>query len=409
MEGEAKMSELLKKDITIKVISVLFALALWIVVNPVTTRELTVPLSIINETSLKGKSLELKSRNFARTIQVRVRGKEDSLNKLSENDFEAILDFADIDSSSDKILKIEGPFYKGKDHGIKIESFWPREISIDLERIVSQTFAVEIEPPKGELKPGYKVTNIVAKPDKVNFNEVESLIKQIGTVKASIDITGLSESTTIVKNCVVYDKNGKEITQLSKNCSIELYVEISKEVPIIPVKKDELPSDHVGGITKVVPDKALVTGNAEVLESITEIRTEPVSLKDITRTSEISAALIVPEGAKLVNTSKNVLVSITVEPIISREITVGKDEISLINKDVTLEYVVQTENLNINVRGLRTALAYVTAATLRPTVNVAGLGEGTHKLPVDVYVPGNVELLGNYAIDVRVVKVPEMQ
>jgi len=51
------MNELLKKDLTLKIISVFFAIFLWFIVldssNPVTWVELNVPLKVENESSLK--------------------------------------------------------------------------------------------------------------------------------------------------------------------------------------------------------------------------------------------------------------------------------------------------------------------------------------------------------------------
>jgi len=74
MEGEGQMNELLKKDLTLKIISVFFAIFLWFIVldssNPVTWVELNVPLKVENESSLKEKGIMLKNENFPRNVSV---------------------------------------------------------------------------------------------------------------------------------------------------------------------------------------------------------------------------------------------------------------------------------------------------------------------------------------------------
>ena len=64
------MSELFKKDIGIKVISLFFAVVLWFFVldssNPVISHDFNIPLKIENEDSLKENGFVIVNKNFSK-------------------------------------------------------------------------------------------------------------------------------------------------------------------------------------------------------------------------------------------------------------------------------------------------------------------------------------------------------
>jgi len=61
MEGEVKVNKLMERDINIKILSILFAVLLWVYVinisNPIDVKIVSVPLKVINENTLQQKEL----------------------------------------------------------------------------------------------------------------------------------------------------------------------------------------------------------------------------------------------------------------------------------------------------------------------------------------------------------------
>jgi YbbR domain-containing protein len=94
MEGEIQVSELLRKDITIRIISILFAVVLWFFVldsdNPIGTVVISVPLKVVNEDTLSDRGILLKNKDFTKTVEVFVKGRKDKIKNLTANDFEAV-------------------------------------------------------------------------------------------------------------------------------------------------------------------------------------------------------------------------------------------------------------------------------------------------------------------------------
>ena len=81
MEGEDEMNDLLKRDSTVKIISILFAVFLWFFVldstNTIISSDFNVPLRVENEDMLKSKDILIKDVNFPRTVTVILKGRED--------------------------------------------------------------------------------------------------------------------------------------------------------------------------------------------------------------------------------------------------------------------------------------------------------------------------------------------
>ena len=86
------MKEYLKKDLTYKILSIVFAVLLWFTINPVKTGYYTVPINIINEESLKANGLVLNSNSFTKYTTVTVRERVDVLDAIKDSDFEVTLD-----------------------------------------------------------------------------------------------------------------------------------------------------------------------------------------------------------------------------------------------------------------------------------------------------------------------------
>ncbi|AUS96788.1 hypothetical protein CDQ84_15400 [Clostridium thermosuccinogenes] len=398
------MNEWLKNDTIMKIVSVLFAIGLWLAVNPVNTMDYTINLNVINEDDLHEKNIELKNRNFPKTIQVRVRGKKDKLTQVSESDFQAVLDFSQIDSVDDNTIKIPTPEYTGKVQGVKVLQYWPTSVRVSLEKIISRSFKVEIGETKGELKPGYKVAGIKINQDRIVIRDLESVVNQVESVKVDINLDNLNESISDIKKCKVYDKNGKEIPQHSNKYEVEVLVEIAKEVPVVAEKTGSIPDGYVGGISKYSPTKVLITGPGDVLDKITSLKTEPFNLSGITENTDITAPLVLPEGVKLVDPDQKITASVTVEALKEKTIRLGKNMITIKNMDASSEYAIQTEEVAVVVKGLQKDLEKVNALTLKPYVNVIGLEEGTHSMPLMFDYSGNVDILGRYEVELLVKK-----
>lgn len=403
------MSNWFRKDLKIKIVSVLLAIFFWIYVsnlnNPFVSQTFyNIPITIENQNYPEQNGFTIK--NSLRTyVDITIRGRQDAVNKVRATDFQASLDFSQIESVNNKKLRLSEPVCTQKD--VVIESYNPQYIDIQLARNKSGSFPVELRP-NITMKPGYLLIGTTVTPDPMPINGEESLIDSVGSVKASLEIKDLDRDTTKQVQCVVYDKDNKEIKSLSNVFKVTVKLEVAKQVPVSLVTRGRLASDYVETLRVIDPVNVLVTGPVDVLANLNEIKTEQVDIDKLTGNLSTTAALVLPEGVKLVNSPKDITVNISVEKIITKNIELTNNDISVLNanNDGTLAYKVIPDKVMLQFKGKQSDLDAIRVDALRPAVDVSGLSEGTHKLPLNISLPSQAKLVKPVEIEIKIEKVP---
>lgn len=406
------MSNWFKRNLNIKIISILVAVVIWLIVtnstNPFVSRTVyNVPVIFENEEFLdqNGYTLKNSPRNY---IDITIRGRQNAVDKVKATDFEVTLDYEQIQSVHDKKLEISEPVCLVKD--VTIESFSPARVDVQLTRNKTGTFPVELKS-NIKTKTGYVVLKTTVSPEMVPIFGEESLIDSVDSIKASLELQDVDRDITRNVQCTVYNKEGKEIRSLSNDLKVAVTVEVAKELPVYPVTRGRLANDYVETLRVIEPDKVLATGPAEILEKLTNIKTEQIDIDNIKANFTKSVPLVIPDGIKLVNSPDKITVNIGVEKLIVKNIELSKSDISILNarNDGTLVYEILTESVQLQFKGRQADADAVKPELLRPAVDVTELGEGTHKLPLNIVMPPQLKLMQKVNIDVKIAKTPETE
>lgn len=403
------MNELLKKDITIRILSLLFAVLLWFYVidnaNPIRSKSISVQVLVLheNDNTLLDRGLVLKNKNFLRSVTVTVKGREEALRNVNPADFTAVIDMSDIKSVQDKDLIVDTPRYTGKED-IVID-YKPVTISFEMEKIEKNPYIVDLVT-NGDLKQGFKIIKTTITPDTIALQGVNSLMKSVGAIKAFLDITNLDKDLAVRKDCKVYNKKGEEIPELSRNLTVDIKLEVAKEVPIIPVEKGKPAKNFIETGKKVKPLTVMITGAPEVLAKISDLKTEPVDIENVSANVDIKRLIKLPDGVKLYNSPEEVAVSVLIDQVAERQLTISKDDIGFVNTefDNSLKYEIQVPDIVITVRGNKADLDKLDITTIKPSVDVGGMTDGLQKIPLKVTLPNMVKLSQEYTIDVKIEK-----
>ena len=407
MEGESKVNEFLKKDFNIRIISILIAVFLWFFVldssaNPFDTKVLSIPVKILNETTLQEKGLGIRNRDLSTNVSVTVRGRKDKIISLSAYDLEAVVDFSKIRDAGNKDLKID--ILTNKD-GLSIETKKPQSIQFEVEKIIKSSFQISIVP-KGTLKENYKIIKSVTNPMLIEVEGVESLVNEIASVRAEVNVDGLNKSQVSRVECKLLNKSGDEVTGFGKNFNVDVTLELAKEVTIVPVIKGKLANDFVDKGSRVNPEKVLVSGLPDIIDKLDRIETEVVNVENLNKNIEVTSLLKLPEGVKLVDSVKEVKVNVFVEQLIRKDITLSKGDISLINmeNDSSLKYTIISDPILVGIKGRQKELESLNITSLKPTVDVSRLTEGTYKLPLKFTLPGELKLTEEQIVEIEISK-----
>lgn len=409
MEGEKQVNELLKKDITVKIISIIFAIILWYNVvdknsNPIYPTSISVPLELLNKSSLNNKKIELKDTDIPSTVRLTVRGRKDKLEAMRQYDFKATIDLSEIKSVNDKELKIK---VVSNNPEITIESMEPETVTLNLEKIIQKYFKVGIKT-SGTVKKGYQLINTKVVPDTVSVDGSESIIKSIASVKADVDINNLDKKLTIEKECKFYNDKGEDISSsVTGNVTVTIQIEVAKEVKVIPSVKGTPAKNYVYSDLQAVPDKVLVTGPADVLANISEIKAEPVNINGMTSSNTIKSNLILPKDISTVDNGTDVNIYVIIEKEGQKDLTVSKENITVIypGNIESPRYSIVPNGIHISLKGRAADLAKIDINSLNPSINIIELADkpaGIYKVPLRLSLPANVVAAGKYEIEVQV-------
>lgn len=412
MEGEAaKMNELFKKDITIRILSVFFAVVLWFFVlsdvNPISTIYINVPLKFINEGSLAEKGLGIKNKNYQKDITVAVEGRKSEIKNISENNFEAYVDFSKIKDVGTNELPID---IKKAPEGIKIKYLNYRSIKVDVEKIEEKTFNVDVKI-VGNPKSKYIVVNKTASPNTISISGLQSLIESIASVSVQVDVNDLDRDLLVRKDCRVFNANGEEITEFSEKYGVDVTLEVAKEVPVVPVINGNLAEDCVEKSRTVTPEKVLIKGPADILSQIEELYTEPVEIGKADSSIKVKSNIIQPKGTSLYRSPKEAEINITVEKLAVREFTIDRSTINIVSDDAYSQNIYKVEivtpSVLIKVKGTSSDVEKIQENKLFPTIYLNHIIEGVQKVPLSISVPQGVSLADSYTVEVKITKVED--
>lgn len=406
------MNELLKKDFTMKAVSVLIAVILWFMVldqsNPYETRTLIIPLNIQNVETLKDKNILLKNQNsFPKTVEVALSGRHDKISSINDNDFEAILDLSKISDSKMKVLNIVGPTYKGKGSiGDITFNMDPGSVDLELDSVGNNVFRVETKT-GGNLKDKYSIVSIVSSPDTIELHDKDSLLKTVGSIKAIIDVTNLDKDLETKQKITIFDKNNKDITKsFAEKLTVDLKITVAKEVGVKPVISGT-PAPNFLNVSNISsPQKVLITGPHDLVMKIDQLLTAPISIENQNQNAIITSGLILPEGVTLVNSPEEVTVSLAIEPLARKSFVISRGDISIVNPEIdnSLKYDILTENLTVEIKGPKYELDKLNLARIAPSIDVSKLVEGNFKVTLKLALPNTVRLIQDYDVELSVVK-----
>lgn len=414
---------------TLKVLSLIIAILIWLLVrnvdDPIVVRTFyEIPVSIENASYL-AENLEIPLLVDGKdTVKVRVKGARSVVSKLKKEDIKAVADMTQIISKDTTpiMVSVEVTGTGISDSDITVR---PRNIQVDIEKqkSVEKTIAVST----GDTQPDkdYEIGNLKANPEKVTISGPETIINKIDKVVALIDVTGRKESNIEIKSQLkIYDKNLDELSpkqleylnikEISDN-TIRIQAQFWKVKQSVKIKAEysgEPKRGYEVDSINLVPDTISVAGTDEALKKLEqegntlEIPGKYIDVTDKTGDFEqnIDLSELLPEDLKLVrDLNSSVIATVKILPYNSRDYEVSVTQIEADNKAEDLDLIFQDEQITIRAKAKEQDLDSLSAANIQVQIDLSGYGEGEYEVPVTVTLPGGYELVESIKVKVKLV------
>ena len=276
---------------------------------------------------------------------------------------------------------------------IRILGVTPPVVTVSLDRLETKIVPVRVE--RGEIPEGLEIGREDIDPSTVTVSGPESLVRQVVEARANVIIqpSGLDVDQDVA--LLPVDALGEvrspvDVTPTTARVRIPVFSEPrTRTLPINAVVTGTPASGFELATVTIEPATALVQGDADALEEITRLDTEPISVSGLSAVETFEVALGLPDGIERVD-EEVITVSVTFMAVTeSRTFTVG---LTLDGAQPNLVYELAADRVLLAVGGSPPALDAATTG-LVGRLDVAGLEPGTYDLEVAADLPSGLTLV----------------
>lgn len=383
------MNNFLNRNLTAKIISILFALVMWTYVmseiNPPTTRTFAdVPVEVKNLEALKEQGLVVVG-STEHTIRANLKGRRDEVYSIEKSDIKASVDLMGYRVGVNNI-----PVEINSFPNIETD-FSPKTIRIELEEIIPRQKEVVLEI-TGNPKAGYALNEAQYKPTVVMVEGPESLVNSVDRVVARLEIKEQSEDIVVSLPLKAVNKKGQEVTNVDvKTAYIDVFMPIDrlKTVKIDPEVRAQAAPGYVVTNIDVIPDEVPVRGKAEVIANLTSLETETLSFDNLSEGLEQEISVKLPEGVLLFDEEK-ITLKIEVKPTAEKNLTLAKENVTFLGLEegMTIDSAAIPEQIELKVVAAKDHIDSLEDSDVQLVVDVTDLKEGVHEIVPQLTVDG---------------------
>lgn len=410
-----------------KLVSIVCALVIWFVISDIDDPTETKTFSNVQVTFKNTEVITDNNQDYEVLYKsdvlryIQLEAPHSVLREINESDINAVADFSKMKLDNTVEIKVSSNRYNDSIN-FKASS---NELQLNVEDKIVEGFPVSVHC-TGELKKGYIIGGTSANVNRIDISGAESHVKNVASVVAEMDITGISGDSSAYGTIVLYDKDGNRIDDekltLVNNPNILVSVEVlaTKTVPVkyltqgVPAEGYTIAGEISGEISELQ-----IAGKENVIANVDEIVVSGEALffeqadKDLKLSIDIDNYL--PEGIRRAETSGGgfVEVEIKISPIVEKEFTLKMSDVKIQNVPEAYDKVVHVEDkvdFLVKLRGAELLLNEMDEDDITATVditkwmesqNVSKLEEGsTYKIIPDYFIPEGIDVISDNYVEV---------
>ena len=403
------MKEKIFNNLSLKIVSAVFAVILWTVIvniyDPNTSYTFSnITVQLVNTQSLTEKNYTFEVVDGGK-ISVTVSGPKSVVTDLKTSDIAATADLSKVTAFTDYV-DIQVQVVKDGQVLNNVEAV-PRTsaLKLSIENRDTNTYAVNVNT-TGTPANGYAVASTTTSPTYIKVTGPTSLVEGVASVGVDVDVSGAKGTVNTQSDINMYDSDGniianEELEMSSKTADVIVEMARTKTVPVV-VKTSGTPSqDCVVTGTSLSQTSVVISGQQEALSKIDNI-TIPSSAVSVDGLSEDKTYTFkltdyVPSGVKIVSDSR-LQVTVKISKASTKTVHISSDAIKIENVSSGYNAVIEGTGIDVIISGTGTILENISATDITCNVNAAGLSAGTHSVDVSVSVPDGCSVSGNSSV-----------
>lgn len=366
-------------------LSVMLAFGLWIFVtdteNPTRTRVLPIdiavqPISVPDDVAIG---------SDVAPVRLRITVADDVYDSLTAGDFEATVDLDGLTVGSYELpVTVKAFTSRG---GLRIDDVLPEAVTVELAALTSKSVPVQIDV-TGTPSPGFTMSLPVLDDETVLVSGPQEEVDEVSQVTATIDVTARTSSVDQAVRLTPRNDRGFLVQRVNLEPSIVgVSIDIEQErfarsVAVSVVTDGDPAAGYNVTSVSVDPPTVTVRGTESFITGTDSLDTQPVDIDGADETVVRSVSLDIPSGAEVLGGAQVVTVTVTISPATS-EFNFSVP-ITAANLGPSVSIAGALSSVAVKLIGPFPILSEVSPPDISATVDLEGLGAGTHSLTIEV-------------------------
>jgi YbbR domain-containing protein len=391
------MSKEKNNNLTIKIFALLIAIVFWSYVmndvNPRITKEYRNINVVYSQTEQLKKSGIVVTSPEEIKVNVKIAGRRNDILAITDKDITAKVDLSGYSAGEKRVsIDVDVP------SKVELVDYSPKEVLFDFDNIVNRERPVTVET-TGKVASGYILADKEIKPQSVFIKGPKTLVNRVSEVIAYVDVSESTKDLNVTVPIKLVDVDGKEVNGLEKEPNVvDVFIPVKrvKTVPIEIQTEGNIPQGYEMGDIKISPSTVKIMGDEDELAAVKSIKTEVVNISTFLEKESVELKLIIPEGIELAEPSIKPSADIDIHKIIEKTMEYNLDEISVNNLGGGLSIdnnATAPSHIAVTVKGSDKIIEPLTKEDLPLFIDLDGLGEGAHTVPVKVNEINGVEIV----------------
>ena len=399
------------------VLCVIAAICIWFYVmsidSPTATETFSsVSVTVVNERDLTVEAPLSPISGTGNVIEVKLKGRKTVLNDLHSGDIEAYVDVSDVMTTGKGVyeVKIEAP------EGTVIEDYYPKEITVYMDKRSSVTVPVQAHLEQYSLVSGYSVnlSSPTLSLESIQVSGPESELAKIDYAKLTVSFPGtITRSFSSTGPLTLVGENGgvintKYLTMSETEATARYHVYTTKTIDLTVAYKYGYFEENATEVS-ILPSTVKVKGTVEVLDMLESHAVATIDETMIAEDGVHSYQLKLPDGVELADSNQSDTVSINIHFTKARlnKVRLSTGYAEIINVPEGKQIEILDDYLTVSVRGTTGSLMFLNGQDFSLVVDAApAVTNGDQYITAAVAMKnGNsAELytVGDYSVQIRV-------
>ena len=355
-----------------------------------------VPITYTGETVLTERGFMLLDEDTVSTVDLEMEGTAFDLALLDKDYIRVTVDLSNVSRTGVQTVTsvIYGYTEEYFRQNITVSDRTPSVITINVAELYHKTVDVRCEI-SGNVAEGYSAGELQVSPTEIEVRGDQEDVDAVSYAKVTLDL-GEDATSTVTGELPIqfYDAND----QLLENTSLQTTEEtIQVTLPVYVTRELQLTMNFVESAGArmynvdwgIEPSTILVSGPADVLNSMDSIVLDDFNLAELGSTTNYSYAIPIPEGCENLSGVTRATLRISFKDMQRTTVTATNFILENAPEDRTVDLL--TEQLAVSIFGTSGDVGAITSDNILVTVDLADFGSavGTYTVPAEVTVVGH--------------------